>query len=99
MTGFSIDTASAVSVAAGLEGEEANIVKYIRDTVAVAEEMANTWKGDAPAAFQQAKALWDEGIAKMDVGMQNACTVLRSNISSYHSTDSDLAGLFSGFNV
>jgi WXG100 family type VII secretion target len=99
MTSFSVDTASAASVAAALEGEEQNIVKYIRDTITIADRMATTFKGDAANAYQQAKQLWNEGIAKMDTGMQNACTTLRNNISSYHSTDQDLAGMFSGFNV
>lgn len=99
MTSFSIDTSSALSVAAGLENEEQAIVQYIKQTIVIAEEMANTWKGNAPAAFQQAKAIWDEGINKMDLGMRNACAVLRNNVSSYHSTDQDLQSLFSGFNV
>jgi WXG100 family type VII secretion target len=99
MTSFSIDTSSALSVAAGLESEEQAIVQYIRGTVQLAEEMASTWKGNAPAAYQQAKAIWDEGIKKMDVGMSRACAVLRNNVNSYHSTDQDLQSLFSGFQV
>lgn len=99
MTSFSIDTSSAMSVASGLENEEQAIVQYIRQTIQIAEEMSTTWKGDAPAAYQQAKLVWDEGIRKMDVGMRNACAVLRNNVRSYHSTDQDLQSLFSGFQV
>jgi uncharacterized protein YukE len=99
MTSFSIDTASALTVAAGLESEEQAIVQYIRQTILIAEEMASTWKGKAPLAFQQAKLIWDEGVGKMDLGMRNACAVLRKNVSSYQATDQELTSLFRGFQV
>lgn len=97
MTSFSIDTYGVLTVAASLENEEQDIVQYIKQTTLIAEEIASTWKGDAAMAFQQAKEIWDEGIMKMDLGMRNACAVLRNNVSSYQSADQDLQSLFRGF--
>jgi uncharacterized protein YukE len=99
MAGFSIDTASAMAVANGLQQEEEQIVTYIKGTMAIAEDMAVNFKGNTAASYQQAKQLWDEGIKKMDVGMRNACDVLRNNVNSYHTNDDDLKSLFSNFHV
>jgi WXG100 family type VII secretion target len=99
MTSFSIDVNSANAVAGTLESEEAQMIAYVKQTVALAEEMAQTWIGAAPKAFQEAKFLWDEGMRKMDIGMANACTVLRTNASSYQNTDASLSSLFSSFSV
>lgn len=99
MTSFSIDVNSANAVASRLESEEAQMIAYVKQTVALAEEMAQTWIGAAPKAFQEAKSLWDQGMREMDIGMANACAVLRSNASSYQNTDSSLSNLFNSFSV
>lgn len=99
MTSYSIDVNSALAVAGALEGEEENIIAYVKQTIALAEDMASSWIGATPQAFLAAKSQWDQGMGKMEVGMANACAVLRSNAASYYNTDQSLTSLFSGFSV
>lgn len=94
--GFDVGIQDLGAAANVLQQENEKVMADVKQTVAIAEEMAATWLGDAAGAFQQAKQHWDQGIAKMAQGMDSAVNVLRSNAQSYVSTDEANAAAFGG---